>query len=615
MSINVLKKTFLYHFWFKMSIRGRLILYFILSVLIPTSVIASTIYHKSSNIITGKMSQLVEKNLNSAETSILQKLETADDISTLISLNSKLMEILEAKKPQDSIYVVQEINDLNAILEGYHLSNLTNFTKTTLFPKIYMLDRPEYKNFRFSDKVFDISEIENEKWYQEFPYGVLRVVGLDKIRTLVNTTDSIKVARKLYTTKSVGTEYNAILTIDIETNYFNDILENAKASAGSTVFIVNENDETILKTKNYDSSKISIDTSFKNIYGQNPSYNSWIAPMNGAEMLVSVKPVGKVGWKLVSISPIKELNKEIISFNKLVYIVIAICGIISFLMALLLSNDISRPITKLVKSMSSVKEGNFDINISYKRNDEFAFLVEQYKTMMKEIGELIDKLYISELAKKKVELRAKEYELKALQAQINPHFLYNTLDSVNWLALKYKAQDISIMVKSLSNFFRYSLSKGKSEITLEEEKGQIESYLMIQSIRFKEKLNYRVDFSPEILRCKTVKLILQPIVENAIIHGIDKRKQGGFIEILGYKVEDHIEIKISDNGVGADVQELNNLLKDRTESDTFFGTKNVNERIKQFFGDEYGLQFYSNEAGGVTVQIRLPFKLEGQDMD
>lgn len=392
------------------------------------------------------------------------------------------------------------------------------------------------------------------------------------------------------------------------TSYFNKILESIKSSPNSTVFILDDNDSAILKTNNFNNHDVSFLENYKNRKFSDDSYNSWIGEINGEKMLMSVKKINKLSWKIVSISPIKELNKELRSFNKSIYLVIAICALLALLLALLLSNDISKPIRKLVKSMSEVKEGNFDTYISYKRDDEFAFLISQYEKMMKEIQELIDKLYVTELEKNKVELKAKEYELKALQAQINPHFLYNTLDSVNWLALKYNVEDISIMVKNLSNFFRYSLSKGKNEITLETELMQIESYLRIQSIRFKEKLSYRINCSNEVLKCKTVKLILQPIVENAIIHGLETRKSGGFIDITCRRVMDDVEIKISDNGIGANIEELNGILSGKIESDSSFGIKNVNERIKQFFGDKYGLKFYANEPSGVVAVIIIPYQ-------
>lgn len=601
-------KKFISHSFYQLSIRNRLIAYFILSVLIPMLFICITIYNKSLNIITEKIDQLIEKNLDTAETSILQKFETADDVAILISFNEGLIRILASKKPDNPVGIVAEMSSLNDILEGYYLSNLSNFTKTTLFPKIYMMDRKEYKEFKFSDKVFDISEIQNEKWYQKFSKGTYKVIGFNKINTLVNTLDSIKVARKLFAIKPFETNYAGLLTVDIGTNYFNDILESIKTSPNSQVFIIDDKDSVILSTNNYKKSLNITKIIRRSKYQTNKSYVSWIENSKGHKMLVSVKAIEPITWKIISISPVKELNQELNSFNRLVYVAIIISAAISFLIVLFLANDIVKPIRDLVNSMSEVKEGNFEISLTYKRNDEFAFLIKQYTTMMREIRELIDKLYVSELIQKKAEVKAREYELKALQAQINPHFLYNTLDSINWLAMKYKAEDISIMVKSLSNFFRYSLNKGKPEISLADEKKQIESYLMIQRIRFKEKLDYEIIFSPEILQCKTIKLILQPIVENAIVHGIEKRKGEGFISITGLKVADHIEIKIADNGIGADIQRLNKMLFDETEYETSFGITNVNERIKHFFGAEFGIEYYGNQTGGVTAVIRIPIK-------
>ncbi len=606
---NFIQKILFHNFLFKMSIRNRLIYYFILSVLIPTLIISITIYIKSSNIITSKTDQLIEKNLTIAETSILQKFETADDVGILISFNPKLMEVLAADKPKNTLLIIAEITTINDILEGYCLSNLSNFTKTTLFPKIYLLDRREYKNFKVSDKVYDISEIEKEPWYREFSHGMFKVVGFNHTDTFMKSMDSIKVARKLYAVKPSETEYCGLLTIDIETDYFNDILESIKASPHSMVFIVDEKDRVILSTKNYGDRNPPLQKSWIRKHKTSRSYISWVERIHGAKMLISVKKIDQVGWKIISTAPLRELNQELTSFNQLMYLVILVAGALSLLIALLLATDIASPIRKLVSSMSDVKGGNFEINLSYKRHDEFALLIQHYKSMMEEIKELIEKLYVSELAKQKVELKAREYELEALQAQINPHFLYNTLDSVNWLALKYKAEDISIMVKSLSNFFRYSLNKGKSQITLEEEKKQIESYLMIQRIRFKERLDFTIDFAPEILKCKTIKLILQPIVENAIIHGIEKCSGEGFIAIVGTLAGNHVEIMISDNGAGANIAELNRIVTGECGSESSFGIINVNERIKQFFGNEYGLSYLPNQTGGVTALIKLPFKL------
>lgn len=162
------------------------------------------------------------------------------------------------------------------------------------------------------------------------------------------------------------------------------------------------------------------------------------------------------------------------------------------------------------------------------------------------------------------------------------------------------------MVTSLSDFFRYSLSKGNNIITLDEEKKQVESYLTIQKIRFNDKLDYNIYFSPQILNYLTVKLILQPIVENSIIHGIEKKNEKGIINIVAEKIDDLIEIKISDNGIGADIDELNNSLKDGQKSTKSFAVKNIDERIKQVFGNEFGIRFFNNDNKGVLVVLKFP---------
>lgn len=335
------------------------------------------------------------------------------------------------------------------------------------------------------------------------------------------------------------------------------------------------------------------------------SYKSFLEKIDGVNMLIAVKHIDKLKWNIVSITPVSVLNSEITSFREVMGYVILICTIFSIIAALFLSNDVSRPISQLVKSMSVVKNGNFDINLPYKRRDEFAFLVNQYKDMMRQIKELIDKLYVTELNKNRAELKMKDAELKTLLAQINPHFLYNTLDSINWIAIKYDVKDISMMVKSLSNFFRYSLNNGKNIITLADEKVQVESYLKIQRARFKDRLDYYIEFQPEINECYTVKLILQPLVENAMMHGIEESNNPGLISIIGKIINDEIEIRICDNGIGADVEKLNQMLVDNSISTKSLGIRNVNSRIKHFCGSEYGIKYYRNKDMGITAILRL----------
>ncbi|MBK1809851.1 sensor histidine kinase [Clostridium sp. YIM B02505] len=603
MNFNLLDKNKIRTAYFALSIKKRLIIYFILSIFIPTSIISLTVYNKSKNIISKKIDLSIEKNLDTISETMLQKIEIVDDISTLITYNSRILDMLSSPKDKSTVAIINEINELNKILDDYYLFGSSYVRGNELFPRIYMVDRQEYNQYNISDKVYDISNISDIDWYRCLPNEAFTIAGIDKIDSVNGNINTIKFARRLYRTDNVVNPYAALLTIDMRADYFDDILEKSKMTAGSSVFIIDDKKQPISKEN------VLVNDVIKNndinLSGEGDSYHSYVENINGTKMLVSVKHIDKLKWNIVSISPVSELNSELTSFKEVMGLVILICTIIAVIAALVLSEDFSKPIAYMVKSMSNVKKGDFNVDLSYKRKDEFAFLISQYKDMMRQIEELIDKLYVSELRKNKAELKMKDAELKALLAQINPHFLYNTLDSINWLAIKHNVSDISSMVKNLSNFFRYSLNNGKNIISFSDEKIQVESYLQIQCAKFKKRLEYYIEFQPEINDCYTVKLILQPLVENAIMHGIEESGRAGFISIVGTVIDGEIEIKVSDNGLGADVDKLNKFLEDSSIKSKSLGIRNVNDRIKHFFGDDYGIKYYKNKNYGITAVLRL----------
>ena len=595
----MLKKGMLGDLHFTRSIRNRVFLFFIFLVLVPTSIISFIVYTQSVNTTNKRIDVELERNMNMIEINIMQKFEAINDISNTIYLNPELVKILSSKHPRDKIDIINEMAVLEKILDSYNVANITN---TELIPTLYMLNRPEYYQCSFSNKIFDLSKIMREKWYLNLPTkSKYTVLGLNKTVISSGSVYTIRIAKRLFGLKNSDLPYAALLTLDIGMDDFNNILNSFKPSNLSSIFIINNDCSVILSP---DDSILGKDMSDKKymkeiLNEKSPAYKAFVVDENKAGILVSYKKIAPLNWTVISLSPLTELYGELINFKRTLFFVIAVCLVIAFIMALLLSGNISNPIRKLVKSMSNVQNGNFEINIDYKRNDEFSYLIKTYKKMVYDIKELINKLYVSEVNKK-------EAELKALQAQINPHFLYNTLDSINWLAVKCDSNEISTMVTSLSDFFRYNLNKGNSIISLGDEKKQVESYLTIQKIRFKHKLDYDISFPPQILHYLTIKLILQPIVENSIIHGIEKRPVKGLISITALKNDDIIEITICDNGVGGNADELNSALEESKGSFNSFAVKNINERIRQVFGEEYGLKFYNCEPTGMMVRIRFP---------
>ncbi|OHE71831.1 MAG: histidine kinase, partial [Treponema sp. RIFOXYC1_FULL_61_9] len=324
------------------------------------------------------------------------------------------------------------------------------------------------------------------------------------------------------------------------------------------------------------------------------------ASAGGADKLYSVKTMKATGWKVVGVNYGDELvaNREKIRLNYLAW------GLGFFattiILSILIARSISRPIKSLRASMRAVELGDFDIRVDIQSDDEIGELGKDFNIMIAKIRELI------RLNTQQQELKRRS-ELKALQMQINPHFLYNTLDSIIWMAEGRKEEEVITMVSALAKLFRLGISKGQEIIPIGQEIEHVESYLTIQKIRYKDKLDYEISVDPEIRRFRTVKLILQPLVENAIYHGIKNKAEAGKIVVSGRRTETGVELAVSDDGVGMGAEQLQSLLSRSSEPNgNGLGVRNVDERIKLYFGDEYGLMYESAEDEGTTVRVRLP---------
>ena len=272
-------------------------------------------------------------------------------------------------------------------------------------------------------------------------------------------------------------------------------------------------------------------------------------------------------------------------------------------MLAIVSKTITDPIYRLANTMDNYTGGE-NIELTIPSNNEIGVLYRSFNRMINTIHNLI--LDVNTLYEKQ-----KISELKALQAQINPHFLYNTLDSINWMAKKYKANDISLLATSLGNFFRRSLNHGRDFTTIKNELEQIKSYVYIQKVRFKDTFDLYISVDDDILTYSIVKLTLQPLVENCIIHGFEDIDYKGIIEITGYRKENKIILQVIDNGCGTDTEKLNKQVQrefNPQEPIEKYGLHTVNQRIKLYFNQTCGLYFETNEDGGVTATVTIEVK-------
>lgn len=335
------------------------------------------------------------------------------------------------------------------------------------------------------------------------------------------------------------------------------------------------------------------------------SQGSFIQNLDGEKRLITVAPVNYTDWKIVGVSYMEEITSIKNEITNFVVPIIIFGIILVVIISVLISAKISRPIKQLEQSMKKVEEGNFDINLDIKGEDEVVKLSNTFNMMVARIRELMEQIVHEQEAKRKS-------ELNALQSQINPHFLYNTLDSIVWMAENGNSEDVITMVTALAKFFRISISRGKNIISVKEELEHAKNYLIIQKFRYKNKFRFEFEAEEETLKYKTLKLILQPIIENSIYHGIEYMMDEGVIKVSVQALDGKLLFKVSDNGLGMKKEILDNILSNqpKDESGHGVGVKNVHERIQLCYGKEYGLKIESEIEVGTVVKIWLPIVQE-----
>ena len=280
---------------------------------------------------------------------------------------------------------------------------------------------------------------------------------------------------------------------------------------------------------------------------------------------------------------------------------------ITWVLVIVISDSISKPLQHLCQLTRQVGAGDFSLQKINGSGDEIATLEQSFNSMVGKIEDLVANV-------KCEQINLRRTELKLLQAQINPHFLYNTLDTIIWMAEDGQSEEIVEIVSALSDFFRISLSKGRDYITLKEEENHVRSYLQIQQFRYSDLLEYEINIPEELGQCRLLKLTLQPIVENALYHGVKQKRGKSKISITGFYERDHLLLRVQDNGVGISKEKLEAIRKHLSNenpevTDSGFGLANVNARIRLNYGRAYGISIESIEGEGTTVTIKIPMKI------
>lgn len=404
-----------------------------------------------------------------------------------------------------------------------------------------------------------------------------------------------------------GKATQALLLINLNYMYFEEIFSNVNLGNGGYVYLTNDRGDIIWHPKQNEiySGRFKED----NKYAATLKDGITVENLRGKNITLNVRTIGYTGWKLVGVTPSAALGVDGIKFR---FFVLFVADLFLFLLAMInafISDKISNPIKRLDGSVREIESGNLDVEIVPSGSYEVEHLGKSIKNMLGRIKVLMSDLVAEHNAKRKS-------EFDTLQSQINPHFLYNTLDIIVWMIENENSDKAVNIVTALAKFFRISLSKGKNIITVKDEVEHVRNYLMIQNMRFKNRFEYSIDVDEKVLSYSSLKLMLQPLVENAIYHGMEFMDGDGEIDVKVFKEDDSLYFKITDNGLGMSEDMVETLLsKDFVPSKkgSGIGVKNVNERIKLYFGSEYGLKVESEPDEGTKITIHLPAVVYGEN--
>lgn len=322
--------------------------------------------------------------------------------------------------------------------------------------------------------------------------------------------------------------------------------------------------------------------------------------------MYSISRSEKTGWTVVDCVRVEELLRRSNEAQS-IYVLVAI-GLmaVALFFSRFVAKSITLPIQRLCDSMERVQEGDFSVSdIVVDSENEIGSLTKSFNVMTQRIHELMAQNIREQEAKRKS-------ELKALQSQINPHFLYNTLDSIIWMAEGKKYEDVVLMTASLARLLRQSISNEDETVLIGQEIQYVKSYLTIQKMRYKDKLEFEINVDPSINSVHIVKLVLQPIVENAIYHGLKYKESKGMLTVNGYQKDENAVIEIADDGVGMDAETLNRIFEKHKVNyrSNGVGVYNVQRRLSMYYGKEYGLSYKSEKGKGTTVTVVIPIEQE-----
>ena len=578
------------------SIRNSIFIYFTITSLVAVLLIVISIYSRLSSQLYDTVKQenvsLVNRVDSSMEVYLRNIMKLSDTIYYGIIKNANLSE--------------DSIGEKLTLLYNNNKEQVSNIALISKEGEpISVVPAARFrKNFKAEDEEWFVNALnKTENIHFTLPHVQKMFEKGDNSYNWV-----ISMSRAVEITVGGSTE-QAVLLIEMAYQGLEEVLDEVTLGNGGYIYLMDSNGDIIWHPK------------FELIASGRVKENNLVAAgyddgsreevFNGTRQTVVTKTVGYTGWKLVGVIKGTGISLNMLKTRLFIVFVILLIIFIVILINSYISFRVTNPIRELEKSVKALEEGNLDADIYMGGSYEVQHLGKSVQDMKFRIKGLMQ-----DIVNEHEEKRKSEFD--SLQAQINPHFLYNTLDIIVWQIENEKQSEAVHTVTALARFFRLSLGKGKNIVTVKDEIDHVKNYLMIQHMRFKNKFDYEFDIAEDVLELPSLKLMLQPLVENAIYHGMEFMDGDGMIMVKAWRKEDELYLSVVDNGLGMTEDKVEMILTGESTSGngrgSGIGVKNVNERIKLYFGEAYGLTIDSEPDEGTTVIIHLPAKDEKESL-
>jgi len=574
------------------SLRHKILGLFILTLIVPLLSAGLLIYDRYSQDLLMQEMKASKQMLQETSRNLDEYLWRIEQLSFDISSNSYIREILHDFNPNRFIGPRVETAVFQNLFGVYRLYNQhvfyikianTQGESTLSVGSMPRLDRQ-------LDDVFLAMNQAQSLWIERQGVEVF-----DFNRTSFQIVSLYRWILDAHTDMPLG-----YVRIDIAAHTLNQLLSTYQYKADSSLYIADK--EGLIIGADHAQ---NIGQTISDLYGYKlpsdsnpPSERTFSLSQDGSSYILS-SPLSTNPWHIVHVIPVSNIEKLAASVRHYLFIVALVCLLFSLLLSIVVSYYVTRPLKNLINVIRKVRNGNIDVTFEVNTKDEIALVGTSFNQMLSSIKDLL-------LKNEQIKRQEIIAETLYLQSQINPHFLYNTLDSIRWTARRNQDMEVGKQIEMLSNLFRYYLHTDKEFVTFRQEVNQIENYMEIQRFRFWEKLSYHIQFDEALTELYTIKLVLQPLVENAIVHGFESITENGFISIQGQLVEDGVLITVQDNGMGFDASDMMQRLERDDGETASFALLNIHKRIKLHFGERYGIRIHSAIGQGTVATLKLP---------